>query len=146
MIISVFTKKIHQWCALQERSCNEVAIKLKAMGVEEDEIPYLLNELKEDGFVDEIRFARQYAGGKFRQKEWGKEKIRMGLSMHGIDDKLISMVLDEEIAQSDYLRIITKLIEKDYGKKSNEEIIRSISGKGYEIETINEMMENLGIK
>ncbi len=146
MATATLTKKIQSWCSIQERSGNEVIAKLLTLGIEEDDISYVVEVLKEEDFLNEQRFARQYAGGKFRLKEWGKEKIKLGLQHHGLDDKLIYYALEEEISQEDYLRVITRLIEKDQGRKTSDDILRHIVSKGFEIEIVSEIMETLGIK
>ena len=40
--------------------------------------------LNTDGFLNEERFARAFAGGKFRMKKWGRIKISHALEAKGV--------------------------------------------------------------
>jgi regulatory protein len=67
--------KIQRYCAYQERSHQEVRNKLYSFGLYSDEVDNLLTDLITDGFLNEERFAKAFAGGKFRMKKWGRIKI-----------------------------------------------------------------------
>ena len=71
--------KARQYCAYQERSHYEVVQKLWDLGVRKAEHDEIIAALIEDDYLNEERFAIQYAGGKFRMKEWGRKKIYYAL-------------------------------------------------------------------
>ena len=68
--------KAMRYCAYQERAPREVAEKLKELGQSPSEVTELLQQLKDDDFVNEQRFAKLFSSGKFRIKQWGKRKIQ----------------------------------------------------------------------
>ncbi len=70
--------KAADFCAYQERSQQEVRDKLYTYGLHEEEVEEVITELIIDGFISEERFAKAYAGGKFRIKGWGRRKIIQG--------------------------------------------------------------------
>ena len=65
--------------------------------------------LIENNYLNEERFAKAYAGGKFRMKQWGR--IRIGrfnkheLKMRGLSEYCIKVGL-AEIDEDDYLACI----------------------------------------
>jgi regulatory protein len=72
-------QKAKQYCAYQERSHHDVVQKLWDLGVRKAEHDEIISALIEEDYLNEERFAVQYAGGKFRMKDWGRKKIYYGL-------------------------------------------------------------------
>ena len=68
--------KMETFCSYQERCPWELRRKLFEKGIQGEAIETILGELAASGFVDEERFARAYARGKFRIKRWGRNRIR----------------------------------------------------------------------
>ena len=64
-------QKIKHYCAYQERSHYEAKQKLYSFGLYSNEVEDLLSRLIEEDYLNEERFAEQFAGGKFRMKQWG---------------------------------------------------------------------------
>ena len=48
-------------------------LKIKVFG---EDLEYVITELIKADFLNEQRYAETYAGGKFRIKKWGKQKIK----------------------------------------------------------------------
>lgn len=134
--------KIYRYCAYQERSHREVKTKLFEYGLRSGEVDEILARLITEGFLNEERFAKAFAGGKFRMMKWGKLKIQRELEMAGLTSKCIARGL-KEIDQRDYLNTIASLIKKksllssepDLFKKKNK-IARFVIGKGFEPEFV----------
>ena len=78
------TKRMENYCSYQERCHKEVERKLAEMNVidliKEETILHLM---KHD-FLNEERFARSFARGKFRIKNWGKVRIVRELKFRNI--------------------------------------------------------------
>jgi regulatory protein len=89
--------KIKHYCAYQERSHKEVMGKLYDLGLYKNEAELLLSQLIEEGYLNEERFAIQFAGGKFRIKQWGKKKIEQGLK----EKQVSSYCIKKAMAQID---------------------------------------------
>ncbi len=70
-------QKLRQHCAYQERSHSEVQQKLWDLGVARSEHDEIISSLIVDDYLNEERFAKQFAGGKFRIKDWGKKRISL---------------------------------------------------------------------
>lgn len=103
--------KIMAWCAYQERSHFEVRAKLRQMGAGKTEVEEVLARLIGENFLNEERFSMLYAGGKFRIKQWGRNKIRAGLRLHQVSEPNINKALDS-IDGEGYSRAIRLLAQK----------------------------------
>ncbi len=138
--------KAESYCAYQERSQYEVRNKLYEWGLHERDVEEIISGLIEDNFLNEERFALAYTMGKFRIKGWGKIKIRQGLKLKRIPEKMIQKSL-KAIDADDYLTKLRNLIEKKaLTLKENDPfkvkflISRFAASKGYEQDLIADVL------
>ena len=103
--------KAMAYSAYQERSLQQVRDKLAEWGQEPDAIERMLGELQTENFLNEERFARAYAGGKFRIKRWGRYKILQGLKQHRVPEAIQKKALTE-IDPDAYWESLLHLLEK----------------------------------
>jgi regulatory protein len=103
--------KAEHYCAYQDRAQQEVRDKLYEWGLWTDAVENIISELIGAGFLNEERFAKAYAIGKFRQKAWGKIKIKQGLKLKKVPDVLIKKAL-ALIDGDDYIAALTHVLEK----------------------------------
>ena len=112
-------EKMKKYCAYQERCQSEVRQKLYDFELHNNDIENILCSLIEQNFINEERFAKNFVRGKFRQKKWGKIKIKQHLKQKQISDYCIKTGL-EEIDTEDYLTTLDLIISKK-GKLISEE-------------------------
>jgi regulatory protein len=86
-------QKLKHFCGYQERSHLEVKQKLYSLGLFKKEVEELISRLIEEGYLNEERFAMQFASGKSRIKGWGRQKIRYELRQKGISEFCIVKAL-----------------------------------------------------
>jgi regulatory protein len=101
--------KIQHYCAYQERSHQEVRNRLYEYGLFRDEVDELLTNLITEGFLNEDRFAKAYAGGKFRMKKWGRLKIINELEAKGLSKNCIRSGL-KEIDENHYVETLRNIL------------------------------------
>lgn len=135
-------QKIFRYCAYQERCHSEVRNKLYEYGLFRPDIDNIISGLITEGFLNEERFAKAFAGGKFRMKQWGKLKIQIELEFRGLTKNCIKIGL-KEIDDADYLKTIEELIikKKSLIEEENTFILRDkiaqyVIQKGYEPELV----------
>ncbi|MBS1509324.1 MAG: regulatory protein RecX [Bacteroidetes bacterium] len=102
--------KAKYYCAYQERSHSEVRDKLYGFGLNKTEVETIITTLIEDNYLNEERFAIQYAGGHFRTKQWGRMKIRQALKQKQVSDYCIKKAL-KQINDADYRNTLQKLFD-----------------------------------
>jgi regulatory protein len=87
-------QRIRHYCAYQERAQQEVRNKLYELGMSKDEVEEILADLIGENFLNEERFAIQFAGGHFRIKGWGKLKISQALNQKKVSTYNIKKALN----------------------------------------------------
>lgn len=102
--------KMQNWCAYQERCQQEARDKLYEFGLWPDAVENIISKLIEENFINEERFAMQFARGKFNIKKWGRNKIRMELKQKRIGDYCLKKAM-LEIDPDEYIKTLKKLIE-----------------------------------
>ncbi|WP_324025045.1 regulatory protein RecX [Maribacter sp. BPC-D8] len=105
------TKKIESYCAYQDRCHKEVVSKLKEMGMIPLAVDTIIAQLIEDRFLNEERFAKSFARGKFNIKKWGKNRIVRELKFRNISKYNITTAL-KEIEPDAYLTALDDLAHK----------------------------------
>ena len=140
-------KKASGFCIYQERTQQEVREKLKTWAVPSDEAEEIIVWLITENFLNEGRYARQFAGGKFRVKKWGRWKIVYELKSKGLSENNIKEAL-KEIDPDDYWETLLVLAEKKKNSILKAEHIAVVKkkvttylvGKGFEMDLIGEAL------
>jgi regulatory protein len=139
--------KISRWCAYQERCEKETREKMRALGAESVETEEVMALLRDQNYLNEQRFARSYARGKFRTLKWGRIKIASGLHSLGVADSLIKAALKTEFTADEYAAAGRKLIasrrkgQKADTKENNLKIMRFMQQRGFEAGLVREWMK-----
>ncbi|HSF52340.1 MAG TPA: regulatory protein RecX [Algoriphagus sp.] len=141
--------KLETYCAYQERCQWEIRRKLYEKGIKGDQAEELISEMITADFLNEERFARSYARGKFRIKHWGKARITRELKIRGISPRCIQLGLSE-IDPEEYYDSLLTLAEKKWGKifekdpfKKNYKVIQYLMAKGFEQDLVQEAISSL---
>ena len=111
MTVSEATKKIEYYCAYQERCHKEVVEKLVSYGMFSDAREHIIAHLIEENYLNEERFAKSFARGKFKIKKWGKNRIVQELKHRNISKYNIQIAL-KEISEKEYLRTLDSIAKK----------------------------------
>ena len=114
--------KLQRYCAYQERCHLEVKEKLAEYGIYGKDAEQIISTLIENNYLNEERFAIQFAGGHFRSKEWGRRKIQYALKQKGVSNYCIRKAI-QQIAEDDYEKILLKLAAKKWASLNREKNI-----------------------
>lgn len=141
--------KIEQYCAYQERSHLEVRNKLYGYGLYRNEVDEILSVLITDGFLNEERFAKAFAGGKFRMKKWGRIKITHALEAKGVSKNCIKIGLKEidteaySTALRELLTNKSETIQEANIFATRDKLSKYAMQKGYESELVWSMLREI---
>ena len=134
--------KLQRYCAYQERCHSEVRQKLLDLGMRGDDLEEVIYELIQDNFLNEERFARTFAGGKFRVKQWGRNKIRQALEQKQVSDYCVQKAM-EEIEDEDYQQTLEMVLDKKWQQLRDKDVFikrgklaKYTIGRGYEPELV----------
>lgn len=143
-------QKVKQYCAYQERCPSEVKEKLYSLGLYKKEVNELLSELISENYLNEERFAIQFAGGKFRIKQWGRIKIKYALKQKQVSEYCIKKAL-AAINDTDYRNTLQKLFNHKLKTLKGEKNIfikkrklqDHLMQKGFETEMVRKLMAEM---
>jgi len=146
-------QKAASYCAYQERTQDEVRQRLKKWDVWGEEADEIIAELISLNYMSEERFAKTYAGGKFRMKNWGRMKIKQELHRRGLSEYSIEKGM-KEIGDKAYQEGLKELLTKKKilldrtepdAFKLKQKLARFALGKGYESELVWKTIEEIAI-
>lgn len=102
--------KMQNWCAYQERAQQDARDKLYQLGLWPDAVENIISQLIQDNFLNEERFAIQFAKGKFNIKKWGRVKIKQELKQKRITEYCLKKALNQ-FDEEEYMATLKKIIE-----------------------------------
>lgn len=143
-------QKLKHFCGYQERTHQEVKEKLYSMGLWKKDVETLLSRLIEEDYLNEERFAKSFAGGKFRMKSWGRVKIIHEMRQKKISEYCIKKGL-KEIDETAYLTALDKLGRKKLATLKSEtnifvrkrKLLDYLLRKGYEGDLCHTLVQEL---
>ncbi len=131
--------KLAAFCAYRERCSSEVQAKMAEWELSESLQKRLMAHLQAENYLNDERFAAAYAHSKFRQKQWGRVKIRLMLRQKKLSDAIIRHALNS-IDGDEYWATLLELAEKKAAELINKpkktapknSLFRFLVGKGFE--------------
>jgi regulatory protein len=144
-------QKLRHYCAYQERCHVEVKEKLYSFGLRKQMVEESIAQLIEEDYLNEERFAMQFAGGKFRMKQWGRVKIKHALKQKQVSTYCINKAM-KEIDEADYEKTLRKLAKQKWSSVKGEGVNGFVKmaktsdyllQKGYEAELIKRAIDEL---
>lgn len=143
-------ESITNYCLYQERSHKEVKNKLYELGCTTPEVEEHIIDLISKGVLNEERFARAIARGKFKLKKWGRNKIIVLLRQQYVSEPCIKKALTE-IDEEEYESVAKSLAEKKLKEIRTEKnmfirkqkIYRYLVQKGYESHIVTQIINEI---
>jgi regulatory protein len=143
-------RKIENYCVYQDRCHKEVEQKMYDFQLIPEARELILLSLMKDNFLNEERFSKSFARGKFRIKNWGKQRIIRELKFKDISAYNIKTAL-KEIDEDEYLKTIYRITEnrnevitESNMHKRKKKLIDFLMRKGFEndliFKTVNEIV------
>jgi len=135
-------RKLEQYCVYQDRCHKEIEQKMRDYNLIPEARELILLSLMKDNFLNEERFSKSYARGKFRIKSWGKQRIVRELKFRDISAYNIKTAL-KEIDPEEYIATIYRITEnrnavltEANSYKRKQKLIDFLMRKGFETELI----------
>ncbi len=132
---------------LERRSDNKLLVQL------------VMARLKENGLIDDARYAKQFARQRTETRKQGKFRVARDLRARGVPDRHIETALEEAAQETDEAAIVRQRIErklrsfrgpdtnKDTSKKIDERkmasIYRSLLRSGFSADLIRRELHSL---
>lgn len=148
--IEEIKRKIEHYCVYQDRCHKEIEDKLKEYRLIPEAREHILLHLLEHDFLNEERFAKSFARGKFRIKKWGKQRIVRELKFKDISAYNIKSAL-KEINEDEYIKTLYELVEKKDKTvtetnhfKRKKKIADYLLYRGFESNLVYEALKTIG--
>lgn len=139
--------RVRRYCDVQERCHQQVRDKLYELGCHADEVEELIARLIGEGLLNEQRYAEDYAVSKFRQKGWGRVKIREALKFKKISAPCITNGL-AAIDDAEYIAYLTAAVEKQRTKvkgrnewEREQRVKRYLLTRGFEGDLVSDALK-----
>jgi len=142
---------ITHYCSREERCIFDVTKKISEYNLPESEITEIIEFLKKEKYIDELRYTEAFVNDKFRFNKWGKYKINFALKQKHIPDHIIAEAL-EKIPEENYHSLLhdelskkLRSLSKSSGYELKSKLYRFAASRGYEndliLEVINELID-----
>jgi regulatory protein len=139
--------KLRHFCAFQERCIHDVEEKLREWKVGQKHAEKIIEQLVREDYLNEERFAKSFASGKFRINHWGKTKIIFELERRQVPDLIIQIGL-EEIDDQEYEETLKEILyhknleikEKDPFKRKQKLVAFALQ-RGFHYGLIKQVLE-----
>lgn len=139
-------RALENYCIYQDRCHKEVESKLFKMGMIPQACEVVILHLLEHNFLNEERFGKSFARGKFRIKKYGKVRITQELKFRNLSSYNIKTAL-KEIDEQEYLDTLESLTlhkwentkEINFYKKKKK-VADYLLRKGYETNLVFESL------
>lgn len=145
--------RIRNWCARRDRSTAEVHRKLTELGFTSEQCDKAIQQLTDEQFLDDLRFAESFASGHLRIKKWGRIKIAHALKQHQLSEQAISAAIKAVFSEEEYLDNLTKVLRSKGWKPGQtlsyddrQKLLRYAYQRGFEPSLINELLDAKGGK
>lgn len=144
------------WCAAEERCESGVREKLVAWGVSMEDVDGIVATLRQEGFVDDVRYARAYCDSKVLRQRWGRQKVvyqlrLKRLSREAIEEGLSAVDKDEymKMLEETAIRKLEELSGKcEEGSEQWEaglkrKVMAFLTSRGFTMNEINEVITKI---
>jgi regulatory protein len=124
-------------------SVSEMKRALIRRTADEDLIQKVLTRLKQNGLIDDARYAKQFAGQRTEIRHQGKYRVARELRARGVPDQHIEAAVDEAAATSDEAAMVRQHIDRklkflrgEIDDKKIASLYRALLRAGFSSDTI----------
>ena len=140
------------YCASAEQCTLAVRRKLRDWGADAGTAELVVDRLCEEGYVDDVRFARAYCESKMLRSGWGRLKVMHQLALKGLPREAVNAgteAVDGEAYMSaleDAARKKAATIRESDPAVRRRKLAAFLAQRGYMMEEVNVVMGKLEIR
>lgn len=137
------------YCSKAERCELDIRKKLAAWELGEESSTAIIARLKQEKFLDELRYCQAFVRDKSRFAKWGAVKIEFELRKKRITETIIReaiSVLNEEDSDSILAELLVKknnFVKAQTNYERRVKLVRFAAGKGYKIDQIMRSLDKI---
>lgn len=127
----------YRFLGFRDRTVSEVLGHLAAKDVDLRTARAAVTELREQGYLDDVRFARRFTEDRRNLDDWGSERIERRLDALGIERDVIAEVLDrpsEDELDAAVALLRRRLTGPPADERAREKALGLLVRRGYDLE------------
>lgn len=135
--------KAYRLLAVHARSEKELRDALARAKFAEAIIAAAVADCKQQRFIDDANFARQFIQSRLRNRPMGRQRLTIELRQKGVEAEIINAALDEFFAEQSQLALADQLAEKQRKRlanlpapKARQRLADFLRRRGFDWETI----------
>lgn len=136
----VLPREARKYLARYEQSCARYRDRFVKKGYPEKLVNSLVPELREEGFLDDRRFAREHVRQRIDNKSRGRHALVSELRERGVDSELAKQVVDQELDPGDERKMARRYCEDNQGL-SRRKLASRLENRGFSGSLIRDMLE-----
>jgi regulatory protein len=127
-------------CAKREYCTSDIRKKLSRYCLDDDDVEKIINRLKAEKYIDEVRYCRSFISDKLRFNKWGRKKIEFALRQKLIPLDFISNAFldfsDDMLNESleSLLENKVRSIQRGSEREKRSKLIRFAIGRGFSMD------------
>lgn len=144
--------KLTRYCSYSERCGADVVKKLSALKVDKAEHAQYIAVLETGNYLNERRYVQSFVNGHYKNKKWGKQKIKTALKQKRLPSELIDMFLNDIEEPGYEEQLLTQAekklanIRKGTPQEKRVKLTRFLVSKGYEMDKVFAALKKMEIK
>src|SRR5690349_1486776 len=131
-------------------SVSEMKKALIRRTADEDLIQKVIARLKQNGYIDDARYAKQFTRHRTESRKQGKFRIARDLRARGVPDRHIEPALDEAARNTDEAAVVRERIKRKLRASRGEiddrklaSLYRSLLRSGFSADVIRHELKSL---
>lgn len=149
---ALIREQAFRFLARRLHSAGELRMKLLKKQYDEILIQEIIADFRDKEYLDDYKFAVEYAAERSEKKKYGERKIRAELMQRGVDrqiiDKALAAGLSENAAEENALELARKKLRALEKRNLDKNILKRrlfsfLQGRGFDFETIKGVVESL---
>jgi regulatory protein len=131
-------------------SVSEMKKALIRRTADQDLIQKIIARLKQNGYIDDARYANQFARQRTEGRKQGKFRIARDLRARGVPDRHIEAALEEAAQNTDEAAVVRQRIERKLRASRGEmddrklaSLYRSLLRSGFSADVIRRQLKSL---
>jgi regulatory protein len=131
-------------------SVSEMKKALIRRTTDEDLIQKVIARLKQNGYIDDARYAKQFARQRTEGRKQGKFRVARDLRTRGVPDRHIEAALEEAAQNTDEAAVVRQRIERklrsfrgEINERKLASLYRSLLRSGFSADVIRRELKSL---
>lgn len=146
--------RARRYCSLAEQCEDAVRQKLVTWGATPAESDQVTAVLYDEGYINDVRYARAYCENKILQQHWGRQKVLYQLRLKHLPRQAVDAGM-AAVSNEDYLAVLASVAEKkslelqsrgDDPFVLHKKLVAFLLSRGFTYDEIKQVNTNINIE